>query len=116
MEKITERSEKTRALLTKHYQTYPKLQTEDIFKYLFQSAFGCEHFDFMLEAWRKNGYPAVRHSEIFRSAYRPAYRVIMNCIVMPTEKESEKCIHAQRISTANQSRRKSHDPRSWLSF
>lgn len=27
-------------------------------------------------AWRDAGYPAVRHSEIFRAAYRPAYRVI----------------------------------------
>ena len=167
MENITERSERTRELLIKHYQTYPKLQTEDIFKYLYQSAFGCEHlvsdeeavlayirreyesvpktdapltepldgeycrvhlsclnggmepevlarifclsakketggkadlerkllvarsliasgaipldlshFDTMAEIWRKNGYPAVRHSETFRSAYRPAYRVV----------------------------------------
>jgi hypothetical protein len=167
MKKMTERSERTRDLLIKHYQTYPKLQTEDIFKYLYQSAFGCEHlvsdeetalayirreyefvpktdvplvepldgkycrvhlsclngdmepetlaklfclsakkessgkadlerklcvaraliaggeipldcvfFDMMTEIWRKNGYPAVRHSETFRSVYRPAYRVI----------------------------------------
>jgi len=200
MKKITERSERTRALLIKHYQTYPKLQTEDIFKYLFQSAFGCEHlvadedtvlayirreyeavpktdapliepldgeycrvhlsclndglkpetlarlfclsskkepngkadleqkllvarelvesgeipldrthFDAMLEAWRKNGYPAVRHSETFRSAYRPAYRVIMNCVVLPHEKETEKRTDEQRISTANRGKRKSHD-------
>lgn len=34
----------TRKLLIKHYRTFPKLQVEDIFKYLFQSSFGCEHF------------------------------------------------------------------------
>ena len=33
----------TRELLLNHYKTYPALQSEDIFKYLFQSAFGCEH-------------------------------------------------------------------------
>ena len=34
---------RTRALLIGHYQAYPKLQIQDIFKFLFQSAFGCEH-------------------------------------------------------------------------
>ena len=29
--------------LLKHYRKYPKLQIEDIFKYIYQSAFGCEH-------------------------------------------------------------------------
>ena len=33
----------TEQLLIKHFQTYPNLQAEDIFKYLYQSAFGCEH-------------------------------------------------------------------------
>ena len=34
---------RTRALLIGHYQAYPKLPILDIFKFLFQSAFGCEH-------------------------------------------------------------------------
>ena len=34
---------KTRELLIEHYNKYPLLKTEDIFKYVFQSAFGCEH-------------------------------------------------------------------------
>ena len=34
---------KTRALLTEHYLKYPKLEIRDIFKYLYQSSFGCEH-------------------------------------------------------------------------
>ena len=29
--------------LINHYKAYPKLETTDIFKYIFQSAFGCEH-------------------------------------------------------------------------
>ena len=30
------------------------------------------------EGWRAAGYPAIHHSEEFRAAYRPAYRVISN--------------------------------------
>jgi uridine kinase len=33
-------------------------------------------FDEKLAAWRTLGYPAVHHSETFRTVYRPAYRVI----------------------------------------
>ena len=29
--------------LLSHYQKYPKLQIEDVFKYIYQSSFGCEH-------------------------------------------------------------------------
>ena len=152
----------TRDLLLGHFMKYPLLQAEDIFKYLFQSAFGCEHlvsnpsaalnyikkeremsvssptldeldgeytrvhisclapetlarlfchsakkedglasleaklevakelvangdlpldgedFSRKLEAWRQAGYPALHHSDAFREAYRPAYRVIAN--------------------------------------
>ena len=43
------RSEQTRKLLLSHYQTYPLLQIQDVFKFLFQSAFGCEHMLSSLE-------------------------------------------------------------------
>ena len=33
----------TRNLLLQHYEKYPALQIQDFFKFLFQSAFGCEH-------------------------------------------------------------------------
>ena len=39
---------------------------------------GLAEFDEKLSAWRSRGYPAVHHSDAFRSAYRPAYRVIAN--------------------------------------
>ena len=157
--------EQTRQLLLQHYKTYPALQIRDIFKFLHQSAFGCEHFvaslemateriaseyaggveqaqiepmdgeycrvplcvldqglqaktlgklfvasakreenglsallekleiagnlvregllpfaekewDAALAQWASNGYPAVRHSDIFREYYHPAYRVM----------------------------------------
>ncbi len=38
-----EQKKRTRELLILHYQTYPKLQIQDIFKFLYQSSFGCEH-------------------------------------------------------------------------
>lgn len=160
-------SERTRENLIKHYREYPKLQITDIFKYLYQSSFGCGHmaaseegsikyvsgeysamtksemplteeldgayarvslmwidnglssktlgklfyrsvkeepngksvlcsklemarelinegklpfsigeFEKQLFEWERNGYPAVHHSEEFRKAYSPAYRVI----------------------------------------
>ncbi len=28
--------------------------------------------------WKKSGYPPIRHSDAFREAYRPSYRVIAN--------------------------------------
>ena len=34
---------KTRELLIKQYNTYPNLQIQDVFKFLYQSSFGCEH-------------------------------------------------------------------------
>lgn len=35
--------EKTRLMLLEHYHKYPKLQIQDIFKFIYQSSFGCEH-------------------------------------------------------------------------
>ena len=160
---------KTKELLLNHYNTYPLLQIRDIFKYLHQSTFGCEHmvsdeekavsyikseyencrntnkakteildgdfcrvhlshlsdglcaetlgrlfymsgqektgslsalqdkltvarnlicenalpfssedFDKELDDWKNNGFPAIHHSDVFRKAYNPAYRVISN--------------------------------------
>jgi len=167
MNETVKQNEKTCACLMAHGRAYPKLQAEDIFKYLFQSVFGCEHlvsdesavlgsilreyeavakeaspctdrldgkysrvhlswlngsltpetlaklfclsakkepdgkalleeklgvaqelaaegllpigcaaFEQALDAWRAAGYPALHHSDAFRAAYRPAYRVI----------------------------------------
>ena len=38
-----DQKEKTTKLLTEHFRKYPKLSAEDIFKFIFQSAYGCEH-------------------------------------------------------------------------
>lgn len=156
-----ERSEK---ILIMHYQKYPELQIQDVFKFIYQSSFGCEHmvssvekvtayiqeeydgatdgeieeldgnycrvplsyiskglsaetfgklfylsakkeedgqdnlikkletakklvaenklpfnideFNMAVENWKAQGYPAVHHSERFRKAYKPQYRLI----------------------------------------
>lgn len=36
-------NERTRELLIKQYRSYPNMKEEDVFKYIFQSSFGCEH-------------------------------------------------------------------------
>ena len=38
-----ESGDRSRALIIEHYERYPKMRIADLFKYLFQSAFGCEH-------------------------------------------------------------------------
>lgn len=40
---------KTKQLLIEHYNTYPKLQIQDVLKFLFQSSFGCNHMLSSLE-------------------------------------------------------------------
>lgn len=160
--------EGTRNLLVKHYQKYPGLQIQDIFKFIHQSASGCEHmvssldtaieyirkesetgigtenlietldgaysrihlscmshglsaetlgklffasakkeqngtsrieeklaiarelvrenelpfyeddFEIAVREWKEKGYPAIHHSDAFRAAYHPKYRVISN--------------------------------------
>lgn len=37
------RKEQTVKLLSEHFQNYPRLQLRDVFKFLHQSSFGCEH-------------------------------------------------------------------------
>ena len=41
---------KTKSLLIEHCRAYPKAQLQDIFKYIYQSAYGCEHMITSLEA------------------------------------------------------------------
>lgn len=161
------RREETKKALRQHCERYPKLQVTDLFKFLYQSSFGCEHLvsdiasakayiekeaesacptvgepvepldgdycrvhleylrkglcadtfatlfvlsaehvedgkarleekldlllemaqagelpfsetevEKALEKWRGEGYPACHHSEVFRAAYAPAYRLM----------------------------------------
>ena len=46
----TEANERTRELLRRHLRRYPLLQIQDVFKFLHQSTFGCEHMVSSAEA------------------------------------------------------------------
>ena len=46
---MMERNGRTRKLLTEHCQMYPQMQILDVFKFLHQSSFGCEHLVSSLE-------------------------------------------------------------------
>lgn len=45
-----------------------------------------------ISAWRENGFPPVRHSEGFRSAHRPAYRVIRTDLLPELDRVRERRI------------------------
>ena len=55
----------TRELLIKHLKTHPELEIQDVFKFLYQSSFGCEHLVSSLEAATE--FIAREHAEM-RSA------------------------------------------------
>lgn len=186
-------SERTRKKLIMHCQQYPQLQIQDVFKFIHQSSFGCEHmvssleaatnyirtesktlrgnggvlvdsldgnysrvhlaylsqglsadtlgrlffasaakepdgkenlerklsvakelvskkilpfsrdeFDEAVKAWQDKGYPAVHHSDFFRSAYAPAYRVISDRYVpfLPLFAAIDKALEKGRVILA----------------
>ena len=54
-----ERNESTRKALMEHCQRYPDLKIRDVFKFLYQSSFGCEHMVSSLDAvteWIRKEY------------------------------------------------------------
>ncbi len=59
-------------------------------------------FDRAVSEWEKNGYPPVRHSEIFRENYRPSYRVIASGYVpfLPLLAEIDKLISKGKATVA----------------
>ena len=186
------RNEETKRLVLEHLKKYPLLAVQDIFKYVYQSAFGCEHmvaseeraidyikreyeerrefslgtdkldggysrvhlscldtgispetlarlfclsakkeedgeaaffsklrcvkeligegelpfsaaeYENELEKWRDAGYPAVHHSEAFRAAYKPSYRVISDEFVqfLPLFSAIDKALGESRVTLA----------------
>ncbi len=57
-------NEQTRKLIIMHYKQYPKLQIQDIFKFLYQSSFGCEHWVSSVETVVSNicaEYESISH-------------------------------------------------------
>lgn len=63
-----DQNDKTRKLLSEHYQKYPCLQVTDIFKYIFQSSFGCEHMvsslDFVTDYIRRESENCADSEEL----------------------------------------------------
>lgn len=64
---ILELNAKTRSLLIAHYEKYPLMQIQDIFKFLHQSSFGCEHLVSSPEAaisYISKEYDSIDHNII----------------------------------------------------
>lgn len=65
-----------------------------------------KEFDEAVTEWKQSGYEAVHHSEIFRSAYKPAYRVVSNCFVpfLPLFSAIDKVLGKGRVILAIEGR------------
>ena len=58
----------TKELIINHYKQYPSLQIQDLFKFLYQSSFGCEHLVSSLEKatnYIKEEYSSMDKSKIY---------------------------------------------------
>ena len=85
-------NERTRELLIKQYRSYPNMKEDDVFKYIFQSSFGCEHlarhdedlekllteeqkaiFEKYQDCW--NEYVSLAEAAIFEYAFRLGARL-----------------------------------------
>lgn len=58
--------EKTQAMIRRHLEKYPQLELQDLFKYIFQSSFGCEHMISSLDsisAYLIEEYKKIDHSQ-----------------------------------------------------
>ena len=75
----------TRAFLLAHWNNYPKLQLQDVFKALYQSTFGCGHLitdpSAAAEYIRKEAAACVDHGELFVEPLDGDYcRVHLACL------------------------------------
>ena len=104
MKRAENRKEITRKLLTEHYRRYPKLDIEDMFKYIFQSAFGCEHLvsdgDAVLSYIRREyeAVPgdAVRYTEPLDGDYSRVYLSHLNYGLSPDTLARIFCLSAKK--------------------
>lgn len=76
---------RTRQLLIEHYQSYPDLKPEDIFKYIYQSAYGCEHlvtdYKAVLEYIKKEHSFQTNSRNVLIEKLNGAYsRVHLSCL------------------------------------
>lgn len=54
-------------------------QLQTLHKYVSDGLIGFDikQLEYETETWRKQGFPAIHHSELFRNTHHPAYRVIL---------------------------------------
>jgi dephospho-CoA kinase len=106
MNTILKRNEKTRKLLIEHLNTYPKLKTRDIFKYIFQSSFGCEHLvssESMALDYIKREYETISKTEAPRidpldGEYSRVYLSYLNGGLKPETLAKLFCLSAKKES------------------
>ena len=93
----------TKDLLLSHYREYPKLQIRDIFKFLFQSSFGCEHlvasYDMALGYIRRE-LETVTKAQGFRAErldgdYSRVHLSSINCGLTPEILTKHFCLSAK---------------------
>ena len=53
--------------------------------------FTVEDLDIYIEKYAAAGYPAVSHSEDYREAYHPSYRIVLADLLLNFIKEKKKC-------------------------
>ena len=58
-----------------------------------------KEFDEAVTEWKQSGYEALHHSDTFRSAYKPAYRVVSACFVpfLPLFTAVDKALEKGRV-------------------
>ncbi len=64
--------------------------------------FSREEFCKAFSNWQENGFPALHHSDMFRNAYKPAYRVISKDFahLLPLLAETDKMLKKGRVRLA----------------
>ena len=97
-------NDQTRELLTSHFRTYPNLQVQDVFKFLFQSAFGCEHLvsdEEKVLSYIKNEYSALNkaltpQTDALDGNYSRAYLSWLNVGLSPATLARLFCLSAKK--------------------
>ncbi len=96
----------TRDLLINHYNTFPELQAEDIFKFLFQSSFGCEHLltdkntalEYIKREYKEISKNAPPYKEALDGEYSRVYLSWLNSGLSPETLTKLFCLSAKKES------------------
>ena len=80
------KQDKTKELLINHYKQYPKMEIQDMLKFIFQSSFGCEHMvsseDFAIDYIKKEYASMVKGDKPLTDALDGEYsRVSLSILI-----------------------------------